>query len=200
MRSGVVIAGLLTSLAAAGVVRAGATSSASSSTVPMSVTANAPQVCSVQQPVLSQGALVNFQALDGTSLRIDQMADPATLATAAASVAVSFDAVCNYPHRIVLESQNNGLWRSVGGAATPVGFADAVPYTAVLTWGAVNNTFRADATARRLNTDSIPVDSPTAGKIVINLSIQAGDSNLHANAPLIAGIYGDTLRVTVEPQ
>lgn len=195
MRSGVVIVGLLTSLAAVGGARA-----ATTGVVPMSVTANAPQVCAVQQPVLTQGALVNFQALDGTNLRIDRLADPATLTTAAASAAISFDAVCNYPHRIVLESQNNGLWRTTAGAPAPTGFADAVPYSAQLTWGTINNTLRADATARRLNTDSIPVGSPTAGKIVINLTIQAGDSNLHANAPLIAGIYGDTLRVTVEPQ
>jgi hypothetical protein len=195
MRRGVIITGLLGGLAAAGAANAATTSS-----TPMSVSANAPQVCTVQQPVLSQGALVNFQALDGTNLRIDQLTDPSTLATAAASVSVSFDAVCNYPHRIVLESQNNGLWRTSTTAPAPTGFADAVPYTAQLTWGTINNTFRADAKARRLNTDSIPVDNPTAGKIVLNLSIQAGDSNLSANAPLIAGIYGDTLRVTVEPQ
>lgn len=195
MRRGVIIASLLGGLAMAGAANAATTSS-----IPMSVSANAPQVCAVQQPVLSQGALVNFQALDGTNLRIDQLTDPSTLATAAAQVSVSFDAVCNYPHRIVLESQNNGLWRTSTTAPAPTGFADAVPYTAQLTWGTINNTFRADAKARRLNTDSIPVDNPTAGKIVLNLSIQAGDSNLSANAPLIAGIYGDTLRVTVEPQ
>lgn len=195
MRHDLMIAGLLASLTAAGAAHA-----ATSSSLPMSVTANAPEVCTVQQPVLGQGALVNFQALSGTNLRIDQMVDPATLATAAASASVSFDAVCNLPHRIRLQSDNNGLWRTTTTAAAPAGFADGVPYTAQLTWGSISNTFRADATARKINFEDIPVDLPTAGKIVINLTIQAGDSNLRANAPLIAGIYGDTLRLTVEPQ
>jgi hypothetical protein len=167
----------------------------------MTVTGSAPQICTVQNPVIGQGALINFRSLNGTTLQIDQLADPKTLATSAAVADVTFAAVCNYPHRIVLESDNNGLWRGgAAGAPPPPGFADGVPYTATLIWGVINSRFEADATSRRIHQSTIPVDQATAGDIQIHLAILPGSSNLRANAPLIAGEYSDTLRVTVEPQ
>jgi hypothetical protein len=172
-----------------------------SAPLPFTVSGSAPQICAVGNPQLSAGALVNFQSLNGAALRITQLADPRTLATNAAQATVTFQAVCNYPHRIVLESQNNGLYRDgAAGAAPPPGFADGVPYTAQLTWGAVTSTFFVPATSRQTSQDSVAVPNPTAGDIEIQLSVQAGASNLSANSPLIAGVYTDTLRVTVEPQ
>ena len=167
----------------------------------LTVDGSAPQVCAVQNPVLAPGALINFRGLSGNTLQIDQLADTRTLATLAAAADVSFTAVCNYPHRIILESQNNGLWRGgAAGSAAPSGFADGVPYTASLTWGPTTNSFFVDATSRRISQLSTAIGQPTSGEIKIHLAIQAGASNLTANAPLIAGIYSDTLRVTVEPQ
>jgi len=195
-----ILAGLATALAAASVL-AGPAAASSASASEMSVTGSAPQVCAVQNPVVGAGALVNFRSLNGTTLQIDRLADPTTLATSAALADIRFAAVCNYPHRITLESDNNGLWRGgSAGAAPPPGFADGVPYTATLVWGPVNSRFEADATGRRVRQSTVPVDEATAGDIEIHLAIQAGASNLRANAPLIAGVYTDTLRVTVEPQ
>jgi hypothetical protein len=172
-----------------------------SAPLPFSVSGSAPQICAVGNPQLAAGALINFDSLNGTTLQISQLADPATLATNAAQATVTFQAVCNYPHRIVLESQNNGLYRGgAGGAPPPPGFADGVPYTAQLTWGAVTSTFFVPATSRATSQDVVAVPNPTAGDIQIQLSVQAGASNLSANSPLIAGVYTDTLRVTVEPQ
>jgi len=189
-------AGLSLALALAGPAPA-----ATASPKVMTVTGNAPQICAVQNPVVGAGALVNFRSLNGSTLQIDQLADPKTLATSAALADIRFAAVCNYPHRITLESDNNGLWRGgSAGSTPPPGFADGVPYTATLIWGPVNSRFEADATGRRINQSSVPVDEATAGDIEIHLAIQAGASNLRANAPLIAGVYTDTLRVTVEPQ
>jgi|SRR5579872_1594125 len=169
--------------------------------LPFTVTGSAPQICAVSNPVLSSGALINFQSLNGTSLQIGELADPKTLATNTAEATVTFQAVCNYPHQIVLESQNNGLYRDgAAGATPPPGFADGVPYTAQLTWGAVSSTFFVAATTRQTTQDRVVVPNPTAGDIKIQLTIQAGASNLSANSPLIAGVYTDTLRVTVEPQ
>jgi hypothetical protein len=165
------------------------------------VTGNAPQICTVADPVLGSGSLTNFLSLNGTMLQVDQLADPQTLATRPAAAEVDFAAMCNFPHRIVLESQNNGLWRGgASGAPAPSGFADGVPYTAALTWGPVNQSLFVDATARRTSQLSAPVGVPVAGDIKLRLTIQAGASNLTANAPLIAGVYSDTLFVTVEPQ
>lgn len=180
----------------------GAASAQTVSSKTMAVQGAAPQVCAVQSPTISAtGALVNFRGLNGTTLQIDQLTDPQTLATRAASVNVSFAAVCNYPHRITVESQNNGLWRNaVGGTGAPTGFADGVPYTATLNWGDVVQRFEVNASSRRLSQVSVLVDKATAGSILLSLNIQSGASNLRANAPLIAGTYQDTLRVTVEPQ
>lgn len=165
------------------------------------VSGNAPQVCAVQAPRLAAGAQINFRGLSGNTLQIDRLVDPTTLATSAASADIQFDAVCNFPHRIRVESQNNGLWQTVERTAqTPDGFAYAVPYRANLTWGEVTGQLDADAKVRRISEQRINVDQATAGAIVMRVVIEAGSSNTTNNAPLIAGFYGDTLRLFVEPR
>lgn len=167
----------------------------------MVVRGRVPKVCTLATPTLSSGSLVNFRTLNGSSLEVDALTDPVTLSTRAASAQVTFAAVCNYAHQIVLESQNNGLWRSeLGLTPAPTGFSDAVPYTATLTWGPVSNTVQADASARRLRDNAQAVDQPVVGDIVLRLDIQPGATNLQTNAPLVSGVYRDTLRLTVEPQ
>ena len=167
----------------------------------MAVRAHAPQVCAVAAPQLVGGRQTNFRGLNGTTMEIDRLVDPTTLSTNAASVDVQFNAVCNYPHRIVVEAQNNGLWQSAdqGSSSTP-GFASAIPYVASLSWGAETLQLDADAKARRINERSIRVDQATAGALVLRLEIQPGATNGRANSPLLAGVYGDTVRLTVEPQ
>ena len=150
--------------------------------------------------VIASG-LINFRTLNGGSLEVDQLTDPTTLSTRGASVELSFPAVCNFAHQIVLESQNNGLWRSeLGMTPAPTGFSDAVPYTATLIWGPVTSTFEADASSRQIRDRTQSVDRPVAGQILLRLRIQPGATNLQTNAPLVAGVYRDTLRLTVEPQ
>jgi hypothetical protein len=190
LRNAMLSAGLL--LSCTGVASA-------QSTQAFNVVATIPQVCSMDEPTLAGGGLVNFRGLNGTTLQVDQLTDPSTLATRAASASVSFAAVCSFPHNLVVESEGNGLWRNGAGGA-PSGFADGVPYLAELSWGPVNGRLQADATARRANQMTIGVDEPVSGEIIVALDIQAGSSNLRANAPLIAGAYQDTLRITVEPQ
>lgn len=167
---------------------------------PFAVTGDAPQVCALQAPVLGVGRAVNFTGLDGSSLAIDTLADPATLATLAARISVDFGAVCNYPHRLLVQSQNNGLWRSVFSGLTPQGFADAVPYTATLRWGTLNAVLQADASTHAQRELTLAIDRPTAGILAVRLDIEPGASNLRQGAPLLAGVYQDTLRITVQPQ
>jgi hypothetical protein len=167
----------------------------------MAVSASAPEVCAVQGPQLAGGAQVNFRGLNGSALQIERLVDPTTLSTNAASIEVSLEAVCNYPHRLTVETQNNGLWQTVerAGPAVP-GFASAIPYTATVRWGRENMELQADAKSRRIAERSIAMGEATSGSIVLRLEIQPGASNDRQNAPLLAGFYGDTLRVTVEPQ
>jgi hypothetical protein len=187
---------LLAALAPGMACAQGATSTRS-----MTVNANAPPVCAIQEPTLAAGGQINFRGLNGNTLQIDHLVDPATLGAAGASANVKFDAVCNYPHRIKVEAQNNGLWQtSERSAVPPEGFAYAVPYTATIDWGLEHGRLEADAKVRRIHERSITVNRPTSGEINLRLEIEAGASNVQANAPLLAGFYGDTLRITLEPQ
>lgn len=164
------------------------------------VQGNVPQICSVELPVLlTNRPAVNVSGLTGESLTINQLTDPATLATNATSFDVGFAAVCDVPHQLVIESQNNGLWRDILTTRAP-GFADAVPYKATVSWGNADALLTADATVRHITSVSVTVDKPVSGDIDLHFSILSGASNSHTYSPLLAGTYRDTIRVTVVPQ
>jgi hypothetical protein len=164
------------------------------------VTGNSPNICVLQAPTVASGAQVNFRGLNGTLLQIDSLVDSTTLATNAAAVELRFDAVCNFPHQLRVEASNNGLFRSSSIVAAPQGFASAIPYQARFNWGQQTLLLNADAQIRRLNEQSIRVTDPTAGNLSMRFEIQPGASNVQSNAPVIAGNYAETLRITLEPQ
>ena len=167
----------------------------------MAVVANAPPVCALKQPKLAGGGQVNFRGLNGSTLQIDRLVDPSTLAANGASAEVAFEAVCNYPHRIKVETQNNGLWQTSERAPVPPsGFAYAIPYSATFSWGLEHGRIEADAKVRRIAGRTFSMDRATSGEIHIRIQILAGASNVQDNSPVLAGYYGDTLRVTLEPQ
>ena len=170
-------------------------------TTTMPVTGRVPQVCAMQQGSIQSGSLVNIAGLDGDTLRIIQFVDPSTLSVKAASATISFDAVCNFPHAVRVESSNNGLW-PVDGRITqvPGGFAYAVPYTAQVTWGLANAQFSADAKTRRIAQQTINVAAPAAGQLNLRIEIAEGASNVENRAPVIAGTYVDTVRIFLEPR
>ncbi|MCX7284621.1 MAG: hypothetical protein NTX28_11370 [Novosphingobium sp.] len=167
----------------------------------IAINGSTPQVCTIANGELQTGQLVNFNGLSGDTLQVTQLVDPATLAARPASATLSFSAVCNYPHQIRIESENNGLWptygRLVGGAA---GFASALPYAASITWGAASGVLQTDALVRGSRVQRVNVDQPTGGTVTLRLAIVAGASNNGANAPVLAGVYGDTLRIFLEPR
>ncbi|HEY0325744.1 MAG TPA: hypothetical protein VGC46_07180 [Allosphingosinicella sp.] len=165
------------------------------------VNANVPRACAISAPQLAAGAQINFRGLNGTTLQIDQLVDPTTLSTNAASVEVSFEAICNLPHRVRLETQNNGLWQT--SEVTPArvdGFGFAIPYRARLDWADDVLLLVADAQVRRISESSLFVNESRMGDIRIRFEIDPGASNDRQNAPILAGFYGDTIRVILEPQ
>lgn len=167
----------------------------------MPVTGSVPQVCAMQQGSIQSGSLVNIAGLDGDTLRIIQFVDPTTLSVKAASATISFDAVCNFPHAVRVESSNNGLWPVDGRISqVPGGFAYAVPYTAQVTWGVANAQFSADAKTRRIAQQVINVGAPAAGQLNLRIEIAEGASNVENRAPVIAGTYVDTVRIFLEPR
>ena len=165
------------------------------------VTGSAPQVCTLAGGELQAGQLVNFNGISGDTLQVTQLLDQQTLAARPASATVSFSAVCNYPHQIRIQSENNGLWPTDGRQATDApGFATALPYDANLTWGSSSGQLQMDARIRSNREQRIDVDQATAGTVTLRLAILAGASNGGVNAPVLAGVYGDTLRITLEPK
>ena len=165
------------------------------------VTGSAPPVCAMAEPRLTTGSMINIRSLSGDSLQIDRLVDPRTLSTNGASAEVSFDAACTVPHRIVLESLGNGLWRNdASGSGRSAGFADGVPYSAEITWGGVRERFETTAVSRGSNRRTTDVAEATVGELKLALSIQPGASNGALNAPLLAGVYSDTITITLEPQ
>ena len=151
-------------------------------------------------PQLVPQAPNNVRALAGNNLQIDTLVDPATLAVRAANADLSFAAMCNVPHIVRIEAQNNGLFRAGAATIAPSGFANAVPYRARFTWGDQTRTLFADANTRRPREEIIDRPQPTGGALLLELDIQPGASNLTSNAPLVAGNYGETFRVTLEPR
>ncbi len=167
----------------------------------MPVTGSVPQTCAMQQGKIAPGSINNIAGLDGDTLRIIQFTDPATLQVRAASVTISFDAVCNFPHSVRIESQNNGLWPVDQRVSDrPAGFAFAVPYTARVTWGPVNALFDATAKVRSPSQQVLAVNEPVAGEFNVRLQIDQGASNVESRAPLLAGSYVDTVRIFLEPR
>jgi hypothetical protein len=177
------------------------TSSSSTATRNLPVTGSVPQTCAMQQGKIAPGSLQNIAGLDGDTLRIIQFTDPATLAVRAASVTISFDAACNFPHAVRIESQNNGLWPIDQRVSDrPTGFAYAVPYSARVNWGPVDAQFDANAKVRNQNQQVIAVNDAVAGEFKLRIKIEDGASNVETRAPLLAGTYVDTVRIFLEPR
>jgi hypothetical protein len=178
-----------------------AAQSNSATTRTMTVDATVPRSCTVGAPTLQPSGQVNFKGLNGSSLQIDQLVDPTTLSTNAASIEVHFEAICNLPHRLKIETQNNGLWQvQERGLSRPSGFANAIPYRARLDWSNDVLQLNADARVRRIAESSLLVSESRLGDLRLRLDIDAGSTNVQTNAPIIAGSYGDTLRIFLEPQ
>lgn len=165
------------------------------------VSGAAPEMCAIGEPTISSTTpAVNVHTAIGRVVEIQELADPKTLSTQAASVELAFAAFCNYPHRITLESDNNGLFRQEAGGLAPVGFASAIPYRAELRWedDAVN--LEADALNRREVRQSLDSNDAVAGPLLLRLRILPGATNITTQAPLLAGEYRDIIRITVTAQ
>lgn len=165
------------------------------------VIGSSPELCQLGEPRISGGQpAVNVKTIIGRVLEIQELTDPKTLSTEGASVELAFDAFCNYPHRVTLSSENNGLFRQVAGGTPPLGFANAVPYRAELRWDDDSLLLDADALNRREARQDLSTSDPTSGPLLLRLRIIAGATNITTQAPLLAGEYRDTITITVGPQ
>lgn len=190
---------LATSLTLVGPAQAQAIGPIATRNIP--VVGNVPNVCTLDRGRVQPGGLINITGLDGDTLRIQQLTDPQTLAARSASATISFEAMCNFPHQIRLESQNNGLWPvDARVASVTPGFASALPYRAEVAWGQTNGSLQANATVRAANEQRIAVNGANSGNLLLRVELLQGASNGEANAPVVAGVYSDTLRIYLEPR
>ncbi|MBA4161402.1 MAG: hypothetical protein C0515_04845 [Novosphingobium sp.] len=172
-----------------------------SATRNMPVTGSVPRTCAIQPGRIQPGGLNNIAGLDGDTLRIIQFTDPATLAVRAASATINFEAVCNFPHQVRIESKNNGLWpvdERISDRAS--GFAYAVPYTAEIRWGPITGRMATTGKLRVMSQRVFPVENAVAGDFNLRIAIEEGASNVEIRAPLVAGTYVDTVRIFLEPR
>jgi hypothetical protein len=166
----------------------------------MGVDASAPQWCAITSPGgqgIQIGTANNTTAPLGSELRITDLVDATTLSTRAANATIGFDAACNYPHRITVRSQNNGLRRDSN--STGPGIASAVPYTASLNWGDVDLSFFADAQSRNQLERVGNTSGAVAGALTVQVAITAGATNIGPGSPLGAGEYSDVISIEVGP-
>ena len=192
-----------TLLAAAALVCTGSAASAqeSSATETLGVNGSAPQVCTIDTARIRAGELINFVGLDGDTLRVIDLTASDDLSAQAASAELRFDAVCNFPHRVRLESQENGLW-PISGPVSPTSpeFATALPYLVRLNWADRTQLLEVDARVRRNRIVFTDIDAPAQGEMELRVEIDAGASNTQIGAPVLAGAYSDTLRIYLEPR
>lgn len=163
--------------------------------------ANAPRGCVLGAPELSQaGVSVNFVAPSGMVYRIQELSDPATLTTRAARLRLNFDTMCNTAHRVVIISQNSGLWRNGQEPVTFGSFGTAVPYQLQVAWADADTLLNVQAAGRQEREFTVNVGVPYAGELELDFQITAGQTNAGFGAPMVEGGYSDTLTVRVEPQ
>ena len=179
----------------------GGLAQSATATQTLPITGQTPQVCTLQQGDLRTGELVNFRGADGDTLRVLELVDPRTLKAQSARASVFLSAVCNFPHRIRIESQDNGLW-PIEGPVSPdrTDFATALPYQISYAWADRSGVLIADAKVRRAHEARADVDAPAVGEVRIDIELDAGASNTQLGAPVLAGNYADTLRIYLEPR
>lgn len=159
----------------------------------------ADRVCTLSAPELGSGPIENFAVPSGGVYTVQELADPNTLTTRAASLTLNMAAMCNSVHRIVVTSENSGLWRQ-GAPSSAIGFGTAVPYRLDLSWADENPSMIADAATRQAREWQLLVGRPNAGGIEMTFEIQAGATNAGTGAPMVSGGYSDVVTVSVEAQ
>jgi hypothetical protein len=104
---------------------------------------------------------------------------------------------CNAPYNVQVSSQFGGIKRG-GDDVLPGGFSDVIDYTGIATFGSVESILdTSDGTGANGEEHNIPVVSTGGAKDTLGISIRpklAADT-----APLAAGTYSDTLKVTIAP-
>lgn len=186
---GVPLALLPTALAGA----AAAQTAMTPSTIP--VVGEVRDLCLLGEPQVQAGGAENLGATSGETITLESLVDD-QLQTRATRFDIEMPAMCNTPHRVVVRSDSGGLWNA-GAAVAGNEFGVAVPYTLVLDWSDQNREMNAAAVSSAPIDLIFPVDRAAGDVLKLEFNIDAGASNAGTNIPLAAGVYRDTIRISL---
>ncbi len=188
------IAVLLTAFAAAATVCAQAANPSDD----LTITGSVDRVCVLDNPQVSLGNSTNVGQVAGSTVTIADLSDEQQMTTKATDFDVALSGMCNFNNRLTVSSDRGGLWREPAGFSAS-GFANGVPYRAVVDWGGGETSLIAGATAEGEIQQTLETDQPAQGDVRLHFHIDQGATNAGAGMPLEAGQYGDTIRVTLGP-
>jgi hypothetical protein len=180
---GAMCAGCATPVLAQSTDVAGVSASADSQ---VRVGGSAPPVCRISAPstLSATNAVFNNNANNGGQISVQQLIDPVTGIARASQISLSFDAVCNVSHAMIVRSRSGGLTRDagfVGGA-----FSSRVDYRVDARWAGLTASQTFSGTSGAL---AIPVEDGAIGSLELDFSTFGG------GAPLAAGRYSDAVIV-----
>lgn len=152
-------------------------------------------LCLLGEPQVRAAGAVNLGVMSGETITIGSLVDD-ELQTRATRFDIEMPALCNTPHRVTVSSDNGGLWNA-GAAVAGDEFGIAVPYTLTLDWSGRSLALNAPAATLAPIDMLVPVDQAAGDRLTLEFNIDAGASNAGANTPLAAGVYRDTVRVSL---
>lgn len=182
-----------------GLALASGAACAQTATGQVTVTGGADRLCAIGAPRVQAGSSTNLGVVTGQTIDIAHLADSQTFSTRATSFDIDFTAECNFSHKVELSSDRGGLWRIATGQVASA-FAEGVPYHAILEWDGAQSTLEATASSVVALDQTLEINAPAHGPLVVQFRVDPGATDKGAGAPLAAGTYQDTLTVTLGPQ
>lgn len=163
----------------------------------INLTANVPKFCKFDaNPTI--GSLNNVSVVSSSTsasvINVTTATSPTGLMNNA-GFNFNIQATCNYPSQVVMTSLNGGLKDSTPEAAVGGTFLRRIDYSVLATWdSAPLGIFQTSGTA---GASSSPQRAPTAHTGPLNVAV---GFILNQSAPLAAGDYTDTLKISLMPQ
>jgi hypothetical protein len=163
---------------------AGAVSASADSQV--RVGGSAPPVCRIASPstLSASNAVFTNNANNGGQISIQQFVDPLTGNARASQISLSFDAVCNVSHAMIVRSRSGGLTRDEGNVSGS--FASRVDYRVNARWAGLSASQNFVGGSNAL---VIPVSDGAIGALELDFFTSGSE------APLAAGRYSDAVVV-----
>jgi hypothetical protein len=147
---------------------------------------SAPRVCRIGPPSTLSANNATFSASSANSgqVTISQLANPVSGIAQSSQISLSFSAVCNVAHAMIIRSTNGGLSRDDGSVAGA--FSSVVGYRVDARWAGATTSRTFSGLPGQL---SLAVEDGAAGTLEVDLQTQAGTT------PLATGRYSDALVV-----